>query len=228
MTNEKTRPRLTTDSALKTQAGVQLPVTYHHFNSGEGKPLLVFFHGYTDTAAGVLKRAMPDLDSRYEILAVNGLFPTPQKIEGGWRQAFAWYFADAKGIMIHPNVSAGAIANLLKEMGLEDRPKILLGFSQGGYFLPFVSAKLQNVKKMFAMGAGYRPEDYPEKLPFVVDAFHGTADEIISHAHSSETFEKFRSSKNPKGQFYSFEGLTHTMNDESRALLKKKIEEVFP
>lgn len=227
MTATQSRPKLNSSDALKTQATVQMPLTYHHFNAGSGKPLLMFFHGYTDTAAGVLKRTMPDLDSRYEILAINGLFPTPQKIEGGWRQAYAWYFADAKGILIHPDVSAGAVSNLVKELGLEDRPKVLLGFSQGGYFLPFVSAKLKNVKKAFAMGAGYRPEDYPEKMSFVVDALHGTADEIISHSHAEETFEKFRTAKNPEGEFYSFPGLTHTMNDDSRALLKRKIDEVF-
>ena len=136
---------------LKRNLSVHLPMTYLHLNPGPEKPLLVFFHGYTDTAAAFVRRALPSLDDRFEILAPNGLFPTPLKEKQEWKQAFAWYFVDfaKQKTIIPPQVAAEAVSHLVHELGLRDRKKVLLGFSQGGFFLPYVLPKLTNVTKMF-------------------------------------------------------------------------------
>jgi predicted esterase len=218
-----------TEEALRTEVSVQMPMTYHHFNAAAGpeKPLLLFFHGYTDSAAGFLKRALPDLDSRFEILAPNGLFPLPQKIRDDWRPAFSWYFAgfSKSSVLIHPDVSAKAVVQLLKSLGLEEREKTLLGFSQGGFFLPYLLPHLRHVRKMISVGAAYRHEDYPSLLPAPLDAIHGRDDEVIPFARAEESFAAL-SARNPRGKFFSVENLGHTMNDEARALLKQRILEV--
>jgi hypothetical protein len=61
---------------ITTSVSVEMPMTYLHFNAGQGKPLLLLFHGYEDTAAGVVRRTLgdPKLFSEFEILAPNGLF----------------------------------------------------------------------------------------------------------------------------------------------------------
>jgi predicted esterase len=213
---------------LQTVVEVEMPLTYLHLNSGGQKPLLIFFHGYTDTAAAFLRRAWPADDPQYEILAPNGLFPTPVKIDGGWKQAFAWYFSDfsTKRVLISPAVSAKAVAELVEKLNLQDRPKVLIGFSQGGFFLPFVFPRLKNVKKMIAIGSAYRTEDYPEHFSIPLDAIHGEEDSVISLQHAQESFKQL-AARNPKGNFYSFPGLGHSMNDQARALLKKLIQEAF-
>lgn len=217
------------DELKRTEVPASLPMTYLHFNPGPGKPLLVFFHGYSDSAAGFLKRAFPELNSQFEILAPNGLFPIPVQKEYGWKRTFAWYFADfsKNETVIPPTVAAEAVEHLIEKLQLRDRPKILLGFSQGGFFLPFVFPRLKNVSKMFAIGAAYRPGDYSHSLPIALDAFHGDSDEVITLQRSKESFEHLKE-KNPQGTFYEFKGLGHTMNEEARALLKEKIYEVFP
>jgi predicted esterase len=214
---------------LKRNVSVNLPITYLHINQGVGKPLLVFFHGYTDTAAAFVRRAFPSLDDRFEILAPNGLFPTPLKEKLEWKQAFAWYFVDfaKKMTMIPPQVSANAVSNLIEELGLQDRKKVLLGFSQGGFFLPYVLPKLSNVIKMFSIGAAYRPEDYAASLSVDLDALHGDRDLVISLERSRSSFESLKD-KNPSGVFRAFEDMGHTMNDEARHYLRKKLEELFP
>ncbi len=215
-------------AALETEVSVKMPLTYLHLNSNEQKPLLIFFHGYTDTAAGFLRRAWPEVDSSYEILAPNGLFPTPVKIEGGWKQAFAWYFSDfaSQRVLISPQVSAKAILELVEQLNLQERPKILIGFSQGGFFLPFVFSKLKNVKKLIAIGSAYRPDDYPQQMPVPLVALHGSDDFVISHQQAKDSFQLL-STRNPLGSFHSFQGLGHTMDKASRAALKLEIANTF-
>ena len=207
---------------------MDIPMTYLHLHAGADKPLLLLFHGYEDTAAGVLRRSLGDPDDRYEILAINGPFPVPVKIENGWKQTFAWYFADysKKQVLIPPTIAATAVGKIVQNLNLGDRPKAMIGFSQGGFFLPFVLPHLKNVKKVFAMGAGYRPEDYPRDFSLSVDAFHGTEDQVIPLQFANESFRNL-ARINPKGEFFTFEGLGHTMSDESRLVLRKRIDEAF-
>jgi predicted esterase len=207
----------------------EIPMTYHHLNQGPGKPLLLFFHGYSDSARSLLRRAFPSLDEKYEILAINGLFPVPQKKDNEWKQAFAWYFADfeSKSVLIPPEISAKAVVHLIEKLGLVNRPKIVLGFSQGGFFIPFVLPQLKEIRHIFAMGAAYREENYHEVLKVPMDALHGVDDEVISFESAEKSFKNFVKHKNPKGEFKSFAGLKHTMNDESREWLKAKIDQVF-
>jgi predicted esterase len=223
------RSPLNSDNFLKAQVPINVPMTYLHLNRGAQKPLLIFFHGYSDNAVGVVRRCFPSLDSRYEILAINGPFPIPVRHGEGWKRAFAWYFADSSKneVLIHPAVPAGAIENLIAQLNLVDRPKILIGFSQGGFLLPFVLPRLKNVKKLFGIGAAYRSADYSGPLSISVDAFHGEQDDIITLEQSKKSFENFRS-LNPQGQYFQFPNLAHTMNDESRALLLSRIEQVLP
>ncbi len=213
----------------KMSISSEIPVTYHLLNPCKDKPLLIFFHGYSDSAKGILRRAFPDLDSKYEILAINGLFPVPQKKDEVWKQAFAWYFADfsKNSVLIHPEISAKAVVHLIKQLGLQDRKKILIGFSQGGFFIPHVLPFLKNVVHLFGIGAAYREEDYTTKLSIPLDAIHGTEDEVIPCDLSEKSFLKFVETKNPDGKFHRFAGLKHTMNDEARSWLRNRIDEVL-
>ena len=78
---------------FETTYAIDVPSTYVHEHAGQGKPLLLFAHGFADSAKSILKRALPDLDPRFEILAPNGPFPMPQRVGNEWKDAFAWYFA---------------------------------------------------------------------------------------------------------------------------------------
>jgi predicted esterase len=209
----------------KIQINSEIPMTYHHLNQGSLKPLLLFFHGYADSARAFLRRAYPEMNENFEVLAVNGLFPVPQKKDNEWKQAYAWYFADfqSRSILIDPEVCAKAISHLIEKLQLQDRQKILIGFSQGGFFLPFVLPYLKNVKQMYSIGAAYREEDYKEILKIKLDALHGTEDEVIPHDMAESSFKEFVQKKNPQGAFHTFKGLKHTMNSESRLWLSEEL-----
>ena len=207
---------------------INIPISYTHLNSGANKPLLVFFHGFADSARAFLKRAYPEPSLQYEILAINGPFPVPQQKDGIWKHAFAWYFSDftTGTIYIHPRVAAQAVHDLLTELDLHSRKKILIGFSQGGFFIPHVLQLLKNVEHVIAIGATYRSEDYPSILTMSVDALHGVYDGVIPFEKAQKSFQDFKT-KNPNGVFIQFENMGHTMNSEARAWLNFKINQVF-
>lgn len=206
-----------------------IPITYHHLNPGPSKPVLIFFHGYSDSAKAFLRRAYPNMNEKYEILAINGLFPVPQKKDNEWKQAFAWYFADftTKSVLIHPEISAKAVIHLLEKLNLQNREKVLIGFSQGGFFIPFILPLLEKVKYIVAIGAAYREQDYQKALEVPMDALHGDEDDIISYTTAETSFKDLVQKKNPSGKFYGFNGLKHTMNDDARLWLKNKIDEIL-
>ncbi len=212
----------------KFSTSLEIPITYVHFNKSEDKPLLIFFHGFADSAGAFLRRSYPVPNSKYEVLAINGPFPVPQKKDGIWKHAFAWYFSDfaTNTNFIHPRVAGKAVNDLLIELNLVNRKKILIGFSQGGFFIPHLLPTLKNVRHVVSIGAAYRIEDYPSELSVSVDALHGTQDEIIELKNAASSFESLKP-LNPKGEFVVFENMGHTMNAEAREWLSKKIEKTF-
>jgi predicted esterase len=212
----------------KIDISVDIPMTYHRINVGDSKPLIIFFHGFADSAEALLKRAYPNVSEIYEILAINGPFPVPQKKAEEWKPAFAWYFFDVKHekAFISPTGAVNGVQSLLKKLNLENRKKFLVGFSQGAFFVSHLLHVLSEVQHVVCIGAACRAEDYPALLNFNVDAIHGKEDLVITIERAQQSFNQLKS-KNPKGEFIKFEGLGHSMNDESRQWLANKIDQVF-
>ncbi|MEQ1723328.1 MAG: hypothetical protein ABL930_09130 [Pseudobdellovibrio sp.] len=212
----------------KINISVDIPMTYHRINVDDAKPLIIFFHGFADSAEALLKRAYPNVSQKYEILAINGPFPVPQKKIDEWKPAFAWYFFDIKQekAFIPPTGAVNGVQSLLKKLKLENRKKFLVAFSQGAFFVPHLLPVLNEVQHIVSIGAAYRADDYPAILNFSVDAIHGSEDLVITLERAQQSFNQLKS-KNPKGEFIKFEGLGHTMNDQSRLWLTNKIDQVF-
>jgi phospholipase/carboxylesterase len=208
------------------EATITIPHKAVHLQKGEGKPLLLLAHGFADSGAGFVKRVAESVPDRFEVLAPNGLFPQPVRQGDTWKEAYAWYFADlgANKIYIHPAVSAGAVRGLVERLGLAARPKILVGFSQGGWFLPYLASELKNVERMIMIGAGFRSEDFARlRLRLPVSAIHGDHDEVVPHARSRDEFDRL-GEWNTGGAFHLVPGMTHTIDDSGRARLRELLE----
>jgi len=207
----------------KFETNLKIPISYIHLNSGKNKPLVLMFHGFADSAKSFLKRAYSELPTDVEVLAINGPFPLPQKKDGHWKHAYAWYFVDleTKEVYIHPDVAVQAVSDLLQHLGLSDREKIVIGFSQGGFFVPFLLHRLKNVKQILTIGCGYRPGDYPTGKKFHLEALHGEKDEIVTYTYAKDSFARMKD--HIIGHFTSIASMGHNFNDEAREWLKKQI-----
>ncbi len=209
----------------KLEVPTTLPMTYFYEKHAKShNRLLIFLHGYTDSAESFLRRAYeaPWLDLDY--LAPNGPFPIPVRSEQGFKEAYSWYFEDHSigRIIIPKQVAIDMLKNLLSQLGLENCQKIIVGFSQGGFLAPKLAEELTHVEKIIGIGCLYRKESY-EKIKHVqVYGIHGTEDTIVPFQEAQKTYQDL-TAEGFKGEFASFEGLGHTINNEARAKLKEFI-----
>jgi predicted esterase len=143
-----------------------------------------------------------------------------------YKEAYSWYFRDPKsGLqMISPEFAAAALKDLVGKLGLLEIEWIILGFSQGGFFAPFLKRAGLNVRAIVAVGAGFRREAYEGLAPVRVRALHGAADEVVPLEHARTGFEAIRE-MGYGVDFKALEGVGHTLNDEGRELVRALIAE---
>ncbi|MDX9731232.1 MAG: hypothetical protein RBT63_05625 [Bdellovibrionales bacterium] len=208
-----------------------LPVGFRHRPVQNPKLLAIFLHGYSDHGGSLLRRLFSDGShvthgdlEHVAILAPNGPFPVPVKNEDGWKKAYAWYFYDMETdqMIIPPDAAIGAIKKLVQENGYETLPKVIVGFSQGGFLAPALGQSLKNVHEIIGIGTGYRTDYYPANTNWVVSGFHGTEDEVISFEQAAEMHDRVLR-QGFDGQFVAFPALKHTASSEIGEAVVKRI-----
>jgi predicted esterase len=200
-----------------------------HLRPGPENALALFLHGYTDSGASFLRRAVRDAAPPYALLAPNGPFPVPVKRGDEYKEAYAWYFWDyaVDAVIMPPSIAVDLLGQLLGDLGHRDTPKVLIGFSQGGFLMPHLLPHLKNVRGLIAVGSSFRPEDYPPALDIPVHAIHGAADTIIDPVRARQQFNLLKNSHPHDGAFHLIPGLGHTVNEEASALLLATIASCF-
>lgn len=177
---------------LQVKEGIpaRLPISYRHIGALKPKLLTIFLHGYADHGGSFTRRLFPDgyPNDFQEIAALipNGLYPVPIKSEDGWREAYAWYFYDdaKQKMVISPDAAVTGIQTLINEHGYADVPKVLIGFSQGGFLAPYLANHLDHVVSIIGIGTSFRADYFlPLKSRFAnlptVHAIHGTKDDVF-------------------------------------------------
>jgi|GEM_PF-1839278 len=215
---------------------VELPATYwlekastpvyknEHEGSGvqEQAASIIVLHGFGDRADSARKRLLgPDAIPAWTIFSPNGLFPYPVDRGQGFKGAYAWYFRDLQSgsEMISPEFAAESLLSLMDHLKILDQKWTIVGFSQGGFFAPHLVRAGLKADRLICVGSGFRPDAYKGIALKKVSAIHGSDDPVISARHSKSDYEKLAALE-IEGQFVEFPGLGHSMNDESRALLR--------
>ncbi len=211
-----------------TTVSTTLPFSFRHRPVAKPRALAMFFHGYSDHGGSFFRRlfrdGIPEALQDVAILIPNGPFPTPVKSETGWREAYSWYFYnDAEQTMlIDPSTAVQGCRSLIQKFGYTDLPKIMVGFSQGGYLAPYLSSRVKNVKEIVAVSTGYRPDFYPEGETWKVTAIHGSKDEIFSVANARKAHAAILA-RGFEGEFIEIPNLTHVASPEVGAAVTERI-----
>ena len=147
------------------------------------KGLAILLHGYQDHAGSMLKRlGWQDRDDLpFQVLACNAPFPVPQWTASGFKEAYSWYFRDTSRdlTLVPPQVTCDRLAKLIKQIGHHTTPKVLIGFSQGGYLAPYLAKATPDVKGIIGLGTGFTPEHYEGLSDLSVHGLHGAEDKMI-------------------------------------------------
>lgn len=203
-------------------------LTFRHRPVEKPRALAIFFHGYADHSGSFMRRlypeGLPESLSDIAILAPNGPFPTPVKSENGWREAYAWYFyiESEDRMMIDPSAAAKASELLIQKLGYEELPKILIGFSQGGFFAPYLASRIQNVKEVVAIGAGYRSDFYPTNQNWKITAIHGSNDSMFPIDNTRRAHQKILQ-QGYSGEFIEIPSLAHEVSAELGSITTERI-----
>jgi predicted esterase len=204
---------------------IDFPVSYElEITPGATQGLLVL-HGFSDHARAARRRLLGKTSPPgFTLLAPNALFPSPVKEGDGYKEAYSWYFRDPKtGVQLTtPEFAATVLLRLISDLKLGHLTWTILGFSQGGFFAPYLVRAGLNAPLIITSGAAFRPEAYQDLPPVRIHAIHGQDDAILDHQLGKSSFEGIQ--KMGYGvKFHSFPGLGHTLHEEGRALIRELI-----
>ncbi len=213
---------------------VNLPVSYLRYggaSGASGRPVLLMLHGFRETARDFVARAFdpPEGDFPFEIFAPNAPFPMPARLEGKYVEAYSWYFRDIdrKSVLIPPEVAAEALLALMTDLDLVRREVIIAGFSQGGFFAPYMARLLPRVLGIIAVASGFRPDEYVGIAPCPISVLHGSNDKVISVDLMLEGLQSLRDAGFTAGEVTIIDGMGHTMNPASRPAMGSLIGNLF-
>jgi predicted esterase len=210
-------------SAIQTtQLEVGLSTSYLYDPVKKSQKGLLVLHGFSDHAMRVKKRLLgSEPVSGYHVFVPNGLFPSPTKRENEYREGYAWYFRDpASGNqMISPQFAAQALIKLIEQVGLGHLEWTILGFSQGGFFAPFLVKEGLSCKKIIGVGAGYRVEAYEGLSNVQIFGIHGEKDKIVPFNQAKASFYSLKE-QGLGNSFYAIPDLAHKMNESGRKIIR--------
>jgi predicted esterase len=200
-----------------------MPVRYH-VTKTQGPGTVFCFHGYQDHALSMIRRLgwWERADLPFQIAAINGPFPVPLWMKDGFREAYSWYFRDTSRELdfVSPQTTASRLKLLIDDLHLTDTPKVLFGFSMGGFLAPYLAHQLKNVRGIIGLGCGYNLDAYNKLKPLKVHAVHGDQDERIPLAQSQKDFAEILKMGHT-GEFHLVPKLTHRVDESIEPLIRR-------
>lgn len=200
------------------EIAANLPIQFYFEKHVTAKnKLLIFLHGYTDSAASFLRRAYEGHELDFDYLAPNAPFPVPVATDKGFKEAYSWYFEDhAIGrTLIAKEVAIKILVKLISELGLESHQKTIIGFSQGGFLAPKLAEKLTGVEKIIGIGCDYRKDLYENIEKIRVFGIHGKLDQVVDYQKSYNNYVE----RNFDGEFATLENMGHKITEEGKTQL---------
>ena len=186
--------------------------------------LVILLHGYQQTARYLYKKLERHLPPDCIVLAPCAPFPVPARNKGGYRIGFSWYFYDfsKRTYMVDMATAIDYLQRVMKKLGLEAQPKIIVGYSQGGFLAPFLASHLAKVKQVVGIACHIRIEElarqegkaFPPSYP--VDAIHGDQDVIVDSKEAKKLHDEFIR-QGGVGEFHLLAGSGHKLSHEMQA-----------
>lgn len=216
----------------RTHVPVSLAFDYELRPAAGERPaaLILLLHGYLENGRSILRPLEEALPDDAVVLAPHGIFPQPQLFRKpthrGVRWSYAWYFYNSfeRDYYMDMRYAVEFLAQGVRELGYADLPKIVIGFSQGGYLAPVVAERLEKVRQVIGIGSEFLTEELkePEKSAraYRIDALHGEDDDKVSLADSLLGFEGMKKI-GFAGEFHRFPGAGHEITPEMRETIRR-------
>ncbi|MBL7686803.1 MAG: hypothetical protein JNJ49_02130, partial [Bdellovibrionaceae bacterium] len=105
-------------------------------------------------------------------------------------------------------------------------PKLIVGFSQGGFLAPMLARRLPHTKELVTVGTGYRPEYYHALPPLTVTAVHGTTDEVFPSEDAIKAHQSILELGH-RGQFHTIANTGHIATEAMGTVIQQQLAQLI-
>ena len=207
------------DETMKIE--IDFPISYKLIKR-KSKKLIILLHGFAQSNKAILDKFTDAISDEYDILAPNGPFPIPKIRKEYIERRYAWYFFDrhTNTYDIDYSFPAELLSRTVTKLGYENTPKVIIGYSQGGYLSPFTALQMRNVESIIGLACTFKWQYLPNELPFNVYAIHGAVDQMVEYQNSKNHFLELEKKT-------SFNTHYITLNKEGHELTTPFVEEAI-
>ena len=171
---------------------VQIPISIRfdeYTNLKAPKRTLVLLHGYGETKDRMFRKLGQHLTANaHRIIVLNAPFPAPQLRKEGYKEGYAWYFRSQSLTMIAPETCDSIFDELIGRCQLNSEPVTLIGFSQGGFVLPYLARKIKNLEQLIGISCGAHPHEFFSKSKPIFNIIHSIEDKVVDIATAEKQF----------------------------------------
>lgn len=208
-------------SLRRTVPGVLVADFQYRESALSDSRLFLLLHGFQQNGAGMYRRCISALPEDAAVLAPCGPYPLPKRVEGRYSVGYSWYFYDMfrDEYFIDMEVGKAYLRSLLTNLGLQERPTTIIGFSQGGYLAPFFAMEHSSVDQVIGIGCQFLDEEIDAALKarghsavsFRMDQIHGARDAIVEPENARASHRRL-TERGVKGEFHLLPEAEHKID----------------
>lgn len=187
---------------------------YDLTTSPEAERTYIILHGFYENAPIIKEKLEPLIPKGSNILIPNGCFPLPKRRAEGWELYFSWYFFDevTQNFYVEYDFPAGVLEKLVGQLGLDQLPITIIGYSQGGYLSPFLAERLPNCDRVIGLGCSYKFDMLKDSDHYKIYGIHGAKDDKVDPSNAENCFNKLN--QKIKGDFTLLPDVAHDLGPE--------------
>ncbi len=185
---------------------------------------ILLLHGYSETGSRMARALAAYLPDDALVIAPDGIFPMAMRTAKGHRLAHCWYLYDPETDEYAVDMRAGIeyMQGVIAALVPAGMPITLVGFSQGGYFAPFLGQKVPGVRRVVGIASQYLVEELDGPITFEAHGVHGEIDQIVDPSIASNAHKKLLVG-GAKGTFTLIPGSAHAID----AAIGKRVGELL-
>lgn len=181
----------------------------------DAREVCLLLHGYAETGIYFYEKLKDSLPEHATVIAPDGPFFIPVMTRKGYRRGHSWYFYDGTTdeYIIDMSIGVEYILNIFQKENLMKMPVRIVGYSQGGYFAPFVGLRLKHTRQVIGMNSQFLDDELTDLPSFAMHALNGAKDEIVESTKSEQSVKNM-SGRGIRADFELIEDGTHRLGPE--------------
>lgn len=204
---------------------IELPlkVTYcERLNPTGTDRTIILLHGYGETKERMMRKvAEPLVAHARRWISLSAPFPCPQLTPKGPKPGYAWYFRSLKHqvTMIPPQDCQKVFQRFVAQVQLNSSPVVIIGFSQGGYIMPYLASEIRNISALIGISCGLHVDQESRWKGLYLDLIHSAGDELSNIDEAESQFQQMQP-RLKGGAFHRLSG-AHGIDAEKIAVVEK-------